>query len=49
MTLALEFKTRELECGRCANHCEIICVYQDGALIDSWGNRCERDELKIAR
>lgn len=43
---AFEFTTREIECGRCANHCEIICVYRDGNLIDSWGNRCERGEMR---
>lgn len=41
-----EFTTREVECGRCANHCEIICVYRDRELIDAWGNRCERGEVK---
>ncbi len=41
-----EFATREVECGRCANNCEIICVYKDGAVIDSWGNRCEKGEVK---
>ena len=29
-------------CGRCANNCEVICVFRENALIDSWGNRCER-------
>ena len=43
--LDFEFVTREVECGRCANHCEIICVYRDDALIDSWGNRCERGAI----
>ncbi len=43
--LDFEFVTREVECGRCANHCEIICVYRDGELIDSWGNRCERGAI----
>ena len=41
-----EFVTREVECGKCANHCEIICVYRDGDLIDSWGNKCERGEMR---
>ena len=41
-----EFVTREVECHQCANHCEIICVYRDGKLIDSWGNRCEKGEMK---
>ena len=44
--LDFEFVTREVECGKCANHCEIICVYRDGELIDSWGNRCERGEIR---
>lgn len=41
-----DFSTREIECQKCSNHCEIICVYRDGTLIDSWGNRCEKGELK---
>ena len=45
---AFEFITREVECGKCANHCEIICVYRNGELIDSWGNKCERGELRPA-
>ena len=42
----MEFYTREAICGRCPNNCEIICVFRDGKLIDSWGNRCERGEVK---
>jgi predicted CoA-substrate-specific enzyme activase len=38
----IEFVTRGVECGRCANHCEIICIYQDNKLLDAWGNKCER-------
>ena len=41
-----DFETREIECNKCANHCEIICVNRDGKLIDSLGNRCEKGELK---
>lgn len=44
--LDFEFVTREVECAKCANHCEIICVYRDGKIIDAWGNRCERGEVK---
>ncbi len=40
------FKTREIECEKCANHCEIICVYRDNVLIDSWGNRCDQGAVK---
>ena len=42
----MEFKTREITCGKCANHCEIICVYRDGMLIDSWGNRCDNGAVR---
>ncbi len=41
----IEFKTREASCGRCSNNCEIVCVYRDGTLIDSWGNRCEKGDV----
>jgi hypothetical protein len=38
----MEFTTRGVECGRCANNCEIICIHQGGRLLDAWGNKCER-------
>lgn len=44
--LDFDFVTREVECRKCANHCEVICVYRDRELIDSWGNRCENGEVK---
>lgn len=40
----MQFVTREINCGGCPNNCEIILVYRDGKMIDSWGNRCERGE-----
>lgn len=42
----ISFTTRGIECGKCANHCEIVCVYKDGKLIDSWGNRCDNGAIK---
>ncbi len=42
----MDFVTKEVTCGKCSNHCEIICVSRDGVLIDSWGNRCEKGEIK---
>ena len=42
----MEFRTREVSCGRCPNNCEIICVYRDDVLIDSWGNRCDKGALR---
>jgi predicted CoA-substrate-specific enzyme activase len=41
-TADIEFTTRGVECGRCANRCEIICVYRGETLLDAWGNKCER-------
>ena len=41
------FTTREVNCGKCANQCEIICVYRDKELIDAWGNRCEKGALSV--
>ncbi len=38
----IEFITKGVTCGRCANNCEIICVYEGSNLIDAWGNKCER-------
>lgn len=43
-----EFVTREVECQKCANHCEIICVYRNGKIIDSWGNRCDKGAVKTS-
>ena len=42
------FKTREINCHRCANQCEIICVYRGDQLIDAWGNRCDKGEVKLS-
>ena len=44
-----EFKTREVVCQKCANHCEIVCVYKDDDLIDAWGNRCDKGAIKTTR
>ena len=42
----IEFTTRGVNCNKCPNHCEIMCVLKDGELIDSWGNRCEKGAIK---
>lgn len=39
------FETRGIECNKCPNHCEIICVSKNKQLIDSWGNRCENGNI----
>lgn len=33
--------------GKCSNNCEIICLYEEDKLIDSWGNKCERGAIRI--
>lgn len=38
----INFTTRGVECEKCSNNCEIICVYKEDELIDAWGNRCEK-------
>ncbi len=48
-TADMEFKTTGFECPKCANHCEIICVYNGDKLIDSWGNKCDNGAVKIAK
>jgi predicted CoA-substrate-specific enzyme activase len=37
----MHFETRSIECEKCANNCEIICVYRNDDLIDAWGNKCD--------
>lgn len=40
------FETRGVYCSGCANNCEIIRVYQDGVLLDAWGNKCEKGQQR---
>ena len=40
------FTTSSFNCKGCPNSCEIILVKKDGKLIDSWGNRCEKGDIK---
>jgi len=37
----MHFETRGIECEKCANNCEIICIYRNDDLIDAWGNKCD--------
>lgn len=37
----MEFETKGVECGKCPNNCEVICVYKNKKLLDAWGNKCE--------
>jgi predicted CoA-substrate-specific enzyme activase len=38
----VSFVTKGRECQKCANNCEIVCVYRNGETLDVWGNKCER-------
>ena len=38
-------ETRGVECNRCPNHCEIICISKNKQLIDAWGNRCSNGDI----
>lgn len=42
----INFNTKGVECYKCPNHCEIVCVYNDNKLLDSWGNRCDNGLIK---
>lgn len=41
----IDFTTRGVECHGCSNNCEIICIYKNDELIDSWGNKCEKGAI----
>ena len=43
----INFETRGINCKRCSNNCEIISIYRNNKIIDAWGNRCERGEIKV--
>lgn len=35
-----EFHTKGFECNRCANNCELLKIYRDNKIVDSWGSKC---------
>lgn len=43
----INFETKGINCHRCSNNCEIICVSRDNKIIDAWGNRCEKGEVRV--
>lgn len=43
----VKFETRGNNCLGCSNNCEIITVLKDNKVIDAWGNRCERGQVKV--
>ena len=36
----IPFETKGQECNRCSNHCELLKIYKDDKLVDSWGSKC---------
>ena len=36
----MEFKTVGSECSGCSNNCEILKIYKDSELVDTWGSMC---------
>lgn len=36
----ITFETKGIECNRCSNHCELLKIYKDQKLVDSWGSKC---------
>ena len=43
----ISFETKGINCHGCANECEIVCVLKNNKMIDSWGNRCSKGNLKV--
>ena len=37
----VNFETRVKECNKCGNNCEILNIYKNDKMIDSWGSRCK--------
>lgn len=42
----LKFETIGSECKGCANNCEVLKIYKDNTLIDSFGNKCPKGAIK---
>ena len=36
----IEFKTVGSECSGCSNNCEILRIFKDKKLVDTWGSMC---------
>ena len=39
------FETKAFECTKCPNNCEVVGIFKDNDIIDSFGNRCENGSL----
>ena len=38
----IKFETKGFECNGCSNNCEIVKIFKDNKLIDSFGSRCNK-------
>ena len=38
----IKFETKGFECSGCSNNCEIVKIFKDIKIIDSFGNRCNK-------
>lgn len=38
----IKFETKGIECKGCPNNCEVVKIFKNNELIDTFGNRCER-------
>ena len=38
----IKFVTKPSECHGCSNNCELLRIYKNSKLVDTWGNRCDR-------
>lgn len=36
----IDFSTKGRECSGCSNNCEILNIYKDNKIIDTWGSKC---------
>lgn len=36
----VKFDTKAFECNRCSNNCELLKIYRNNKLVDSWGSKC---------
>lgn len=36
----VKFDTKAFDCNRCANNCELLKIYRNNEIIDSWGSKC---------
>ena len=42
----IKFETIGSECQGCSNNCEVLKIYKDNKLIDSFGNKCQKGAVK---